>query len=609
MIKNDIKKVLIISVLILFICGSAANSEKINIISNDITIPSEILNIEDKILTRDLIIGDIHVRYWNHVINNVIVKNDYILLHNDVIDSNIIDYDIFWRDVEVPNLGNLDFRPEKYSWKKLVMFSGPEDLTYFYEFIQYQDFPVICWEVRHNDGSTILYNLDGNKIGNGVPAPYKGFSLSGFHEEGYPDPWINWRLNADSWFVKWCDSTTSMSFPTPATISSFISDPDYELFFEIAHGGSSYFQATQTEYYYASDVTTAMQNRNPMRFAFIGSCGGMDSVGPGTWSYEFRKGENVETVVVGYTGMGDCPGWSVALPWQDYMFYAIDVGYTIKDAFDSACSIYPIIAPCVVFTGDPNLKIRIEEEQQEEPIILPKVLITYPSDGDEVNGTIKITGSSHHLDGSVKMVMLKVGDNDWEKANGVDEWSYNWDTTTVPDGEILIQAVSIDTRGLQSAVRYAMVKVKNIPDEKPEPPKISNLECKGKLRWQEIDPEETVYGEFTVENIGDAESLLNWTIVEYPDWGEWNLSPFYGEGLTPEEGIITINVDLTAPDKNGEDYNGSIKIINQNNHSDFGNIPVSITITSTKGVHLLSLLKTLKNLFYNLPIFFIKLNF
>ena len=54
--------------------------------------------------------------------------------------------------------------------------------------------------------------------------------------------------------------------------------------------------------------------------------------------------------------MSGCPGWYDSLDWQDYMFQKIDEGNTIKQSFDLATAQYPLIAPCVVFVGDVNLK-------------------------------------------------------------------------------------------------------------------------------------------------------------------------------------------------------------------------------------------------------------
>ncbi len=324
---------------------------------------NEIENRKCKTLTVDKIIGKVYVKYWEHVIDGVKIKNDYILLHLDPNNNDILKYEYEWSDVEISPKGSIRnlFEPTDYFWKEIVIFNDEEDCTYFYTFNEVQEYPVMCYEVRHYDGTTILYSLNGNSIGQGIPAPKDGFSLSGYHNSTWPDPWINFRLNASYWFSKWCSSNPSISLPTPATISSYVSDPDIQLFYELAHGGSTSFQAnTAGSYYYSSGTGNNVQNdmsgRQAMSFAFIGSCDGMKTTGPGTFSYEFRKGSMVGTVTIGYSGMASCPGWGVALPWQDYMFARINANYTVKDAFDMADAQYPTIQPATVFVGDPNLK-------------------------------------------------------------------------------------------------------------------------------------------------------------------------------------------------------------------------------------------------------------
>ncbi|HID24916.1 MAG TPA: hypothetical protein EYP23_00395 [Thermoplasmata archaeon] len=483
--SNLLKKDLVFTLIILFIgtsvfpivhgnivgFGSENNWSSINT-NDDRKILQEIEGTENKMLVVDEIIGERQVKYWEHVINDICIKNDFILLHQDIESGEILQYERCWTDIQLPLYDSEEeFEPNDYFWKQKIIFLDDGDLTYFYTVFDSQEYPLLCWEVRHTDGTTILYDLNGNQIGHGIPAPSSnGFSLSGFHETSYPDPWIDFRLNADSWFSRWCDETVSISLPTPAVISSYVSDPDFEFFFELAHGASTYFQANwYGSYYTSSDVAEDMDDRQPMRFAFIGSCGGMDDTGPGTFSYEFRKGEMVDTVTVGYTGMATCPGWSVALPWQDYMFYAMNTGYTIKDAFELACAEYPEIAPCVVFVGDPTLKVKEEEEEEGEKPIPPTVLIMHPSHGDTVNGTVTVTGTAHHLKGTIRRVYVQIDDSDWMVADGTTSWSYNWDTTTVDDGEHLIRAVSFDGH-LYSGCHTIVVYVNNHGNHPPDTP-------------------------------------------------------------------------------------------------------------------------------------------
>jgi len=105
---------------------------------------------------------------------------------------------------------------------------------------------------------------------------------------------------------------------------------------------------------------------------------------------------------------------------------------------------------------------------------------------------------------------------------------------------------------------------------------IPDLDCDGILNWEDLQPGETVTGEITVENIGDPESQLDWEIDSYPDWGTWSFDPENGEDLTPEDGVITITVEVTAPEE-GETFEGEIKLVNSNNPDDFCIIDTTMT--------------------------------
>ncbi|MBN1859862.1 MAG: aryl-sulfate sulfotransferase [Candidatus Thermoplasmatota archaeon] len=111
----------------------------------------------------------------------------------------------------------------------------------------------------------------------------------------------------------------------------------------------------------------------------------------------------------------------------------------------------------------------------------------------------------------------------------------------------------------------------------PPPPHVPNLECSGSLSWSKITPGETVHGSFQVRNIGDDDSLLNWSVDTVPTWGTWTFTPTSGQNLTPEQGPITIQVSLVVPTEKNEKFQGNIKVVNAQNSSDSGNIPVSLT--------------------------------
>jgi len=314
-------------------------------------------------------IGDIIVKYWIHVKNDIQIKGDYILLH-ETTDYEIQKFVKVWTDIniELPNIEENSLDNEGLFWGKLIIFPDETDCLNFYKFDNKIEYPIICWEVRYKNGNTILYDTDLIKIGCGIPAPSKGFSLSGYNDETYPDAWIEYRESADNWFNKWCVSTNSISFPTPSEISSIIQDNSVNYFYELAHGDENYFQAdSEGSYYYASILREDMINRQPITFAFLGSCQGMTGTGPDTFSYEFRKGQISDTVTVGFDHMEICPGWEFGWYWQESLFENMSKGLTIKESFDLATARYPTIEPAVVFVGDTNIKANYPPNKPSTP--------------------------------------------------------------------------------------------------------------------------------------------------------------------------------------------------------------------------------------------------
>jgi hypothetical protein len=123
-------------------------------------------------------------------------------------------------------------------------------------------------------------------------------------------------------------------------------------------------------------------------------------------------------------------------------------------------------------------------------------------------------------------------------------------------------------------------KIVYIPPYEPPPPPPQNitpdLDCQGSMNWTNIKPGGTVHGSFQVENIGEPNSTLNWTVDTYPAWGTWTFTPHSGERLTPELGPTTVEVYVTAPDQKNTESQGYIRVVNIDNSSDFNLIPVSL---------------------------------
>ena len=104
-----------------------------------------------------------------------------------------------------------------------------------------------------------------------------------------------------------------------------------------------------------------------------------------------------------------------------------------------------------------------------------------------------------------------------------------------------------------------------------------DLACDGTLSWKGVESGATVTSTITVENAGDSGSELNWEIDSWPSWGTWTFTPASGTGLTPEDGPVTIQVEVVAPDETqGDVFSGEVKIINSDGPGDFCIIGASL---------------------------------
>jgi hypothetical protein len=116
-----------------------------------------------------------------------------------------------------------------------------------------------------------------------------------------------------------------------------------------------------------------------------------------------------------------------------------------------------------------------------------------------------------------------------------------------------------------------------------EDPTAANLYCTGTLAWTGVQPGATVTSSFVIENIGAPLSELDWEVTEWPqDWGTWTFTPSSGEDLTPEDGPVTIEVEVVAPQDNNQEFTGTIKLFNSGNTNDFCIIDVSLVTPKNK---------------------------
>lgn len=74
----------------------------------------------------------------------------------------------------------------------------------------------------------------------------------------------------------------------------------------------------------------------------------------------------------------------------------------------------------------------------------PTVTITFPGEGDKINGTVTIIGAASDSDGTVQKVEIKIDAGLWIPATGTTSWSYSWSTTNLEDGGHVVNARSYD---------------------------------------------------------------------------------------------------------------------------------------------------------------------
>ena len=120
---------------------------------------------------------------------------------------------------------------------------------------------------------------------------------------------------------------------------------------------------------------------------------------------------------------------------------------------------------------------------------------------------------------------------------------------------------------------------KNVSVEKE---KKADLVCTGNLEWDKAKPGSVVTSSFTVKNNGDAESLLDWRIEDYPTWGNWTFAPFNGRDLTPAQGPVTVEVFIIVPDVEESLFTGEVFVINEQDGNDYETIFVSVQTPKNK---------------------------
>jgi len=151
-----------------------------------------------------------------------------------------------------------------------------------------------------------------------------------------------------------------------------------------------------------------------------------------------------------------------------------------------------------------------------------------------------------------------------------------WKTT---QDYFMDHAVWLDAAGVWSiidGIDFAFVITgQYVPPPKPD------LTCNGTLRWDNVKTGSTMTGTFSVKNIGQAGSLLDWEVSSWPTWGNWSFSPANGVGLLAGSSV-TVTATVVAPSQKNKQFTGSIEVRNIHNYSDNCTIPVYLKTPRTK---------------------------
>ena len=238
-----------------------------------------------------------------------------------------------------------------------------------------------CWVVWNSTEKTIdgyKYNhititavdaTNGDILGYGTPPPYEGFTSEGPYDDDPCTPaWPLYCANVKAWFENMGYPAQGIEYPNKTQIRAQIQSNDVAVFYEAGHGNYYSFlhgcapepvEERLTNYH---DIQSWIANYPKMPFTFLYSCDIMASTGPNTLEYEFRKGANTETAVVGGYHLSSTPcnescGGYLDFFWQGEFLKNMSEGGTVQEAFEWANDKWSTCDGCFKFTGDPNLKL------------------------------------------------------------------------------------------------------------------------------------------------------------------------------------------------------------------------------------------------------------
>ncbi|MCK4444364.1 MAG: fibronectin type III domain-containing protein, partial [Thermoplasmata archaeon] len=120
----------------------------------------------------------------------------------------------------------------------------------------------------------------------------------------------------------------------------------------------------------------------------------------------------------------------------------------------------------VAAVNDIGEGFKSEEANATPYNIPPTCSIQDPPPLTTISGTYRLAGTASDLDGTVQLVEIRIGDGPWVQATDTENWFFDWNSRTSPDGTHTIYARSFDGTSYSLEVAVSIV-VENAVQQEP----------------------------------------------------------------------------------------------------------------------------------------------
>jgi len=100
----------------------------------------------------------------------------------------------------------------------------------------------------------------------------------------------------------------------------------------------------------------------------------------------------------------------------------------------------------------------------------PTCSIDSPLSGSVAYGINQISGQAYDSDGSIEKVEIRIDNGSWTQVLGTSLWTYDWNTSQVPDGQHKIYARSFDGEDYSNVANVTVIVENSAPSDDTEIP-------------------------------------------------------------------------------------------------------------------------------------------